>query len=84
MKMTNLQENQEIEKVALLFRELDINSFVLDDEAKKTESIFSLLEKVENPLLCDEIITELMDLKMIMAKKYIKIGVSYIRAVEGK
>lgn len=84
MKMTNLQENQELEKVALLFRELDINSFVLDDEAKKTESIFSLLEKVENTLLCDEIITELMDLKMIMAKKYIKIGVSYIRAVEGK
>lgn len=89
MKMIDNKETQEIYNILKLFKELDVAEFLDDAEIRQTNKIFAIIEllqmqnKDRDFKELDRLIDETMELKKIVAEKYIKIGIAYIQSKEG-
>lgn len=88
MKMIN-KDTKNIEEILRLFKELDCAEFLDDEESRQTSKIFAIIELIQiknkdrDFKEFDRLIDEIMELKRVMAEKYLKIGVAYVQSKEG-
>lgn len=80
---------EKTKELAKLFSELESNNFFKDEEMEQTEKIFKIFNSLqsesseEKKEIYDLLVNEVMELKMISAIKYIKVGIAYTQSIGG-
>ncbi|MGL5593495.1 MAG: hypothetical protein ACRDDH_06120 [Cetobacterium sp.] len=88
MKM-NKDVMEKVKELAKFFSEMESSVFFEDEESEQTEKIFKIFNNLqkespeEKKGIYDSLIDEVMELKMISAIKYIKIGIAYTQSRGG-